>query len=174
MCAGVRVYIRYGDADRLPVDACIVEEDTACVMNATNDVSKVKPEHPVRIHTDLLEFEPRPPGSAHLRGGSPLQIAAVVFDFDAERATCAGWVGGALDEGLGLARAHERTRVAVSFLGVRNSLLSPTTFLKLLRSSLVDGHGYGIQELWLVTGEARADQFKDVDLGVLKARAEPR
>jgi len=131
-----------------PVQHALFEEDTWQVLAADPEWTPPPPEHPLRLHTALLDQRPCAPG-ALLDDG--YRWRAVVVDLDAAPLVSLPHVEQAWVAVAAACRRHRVARLAVELLGAVHGDLDPEAALEVLRSGLLQVPPADLRGLWLVT-----------------------
>jgi hypothetical protein len=152
------------DAPPFRVDAFVFEEDTFLVMSADTTVSDPK-ESMVRIMSRLMESRPAAPGSVLVRGKDPLQLLAIVHDFNEDPSFKEEWLVSALK---GIFKASESLQLgslALPLIGTHYGFIKTDRFADLLEHAIKGAALQHLRRLWLMvpSGSARVMilQLKD-------------
>lgn len=138
-----------------PVDAVVIEEDTGLVLSAEVAVDFGKDEHPIRVMTDLLDFETVSPGSIVVQEGvgqegTPCKILAVIADFDVSPPVQEIWVRDALTSALRECDERILSRVAIQMLGTRYNASAESAFIEIYRDVTRELPLVHVRQVWLV------------------------
>jgi hypothetical protein len=132
------------------VDAIAYEEDTWLMMSAEPQFAE-PPEHPVRLMTDLIQAQPRPPGSVVVRGKSPLQFLAIVHDVNQDPTWREQWVEACLKNIFKESEQRKLQAIGLPLLGTKHGRLEIKRFIFLLRGVLNRIDFKHLKHLWLVS-----------------------
>ena len=130
------------------LDGVVLEEDTYLVMSADANTT-TEEEAPARILRSSVEFEPKPPGSVVIEGGTPLRMLAVVHDLDHQSTSREEWVASALAEVLLIADRENLSALALPMLGTGSGGLSYRRFTDLLTMELHRAAPLRLRHIWL-------------------------
>jgi hypothetical protein len=134
------------DRPPFPVARRVLEEDRWRVLGASPEWRPPPPEHPVRLHTALLDDRAADLGTLLGRGSC---WHAVVVDLDAERLVVPEVVASAWESiAARCARARIRS-IAVPLLGTVHGDLAPDVALRLLSEGLLAEAPAVLQRVWL-------------------------
>ncbi|MBT8447006.1 MAG: hypothetical protein HKO62_00720 [Gammaproteobacteria bacterium] len=131
------------------VDAIVLDEDTGLVLTADFNI-KDGEAHPIRIMTDLHDFEPATPGTVVVKGRYPCRLLAIVHDFDREPACREVWIRGSLRAALRLCAERGTTAVGFQLLGTRYGPFSEQWFKEELRDALAESPVPSLRRIWLM------------------------
>jgi hypothetical protein len=131
-----------------PVERYVVEEDRWRVLGASPEWRPSPPEHPIRLHTELVFDTPAALGSIASHGR---RWHAVVVDLEAEPLVAADVVAMALTEIAARCRHHAVARLALPLLGTVHGDLDPQRALGILYETLLTSPPPGLRRLWLLT-----------------------
>ncbi len=129
-----------------PVERRVVEEDRWRVLGADPAWRPSPPEHPVRLHTELVFDAPAAPGSVLRRGCA---WHAVVVDLDAEPLVDPAAVAAALVTVAAWCDREGVRRLALPLLGAVHGDLSPARALALLHDGLLAQPPVSLRRVWL-------------------------
>jgi hypothetical protein len=149
----VHVFLGPRGDQPFPVDAFVLEEDTFLVLSAPPEGLESRGEHPIRMMTALMDVEPLAVGSVTVRDRNPLELLAIVHDFNAEPSWSEDSVGDALDAAFAECERRSFTRVGLEMLGAVHGTLSRPRFLQLLRQALARAEPRTLERIWLVAPE---------------------
>ena len=131
------------------VGAMAFEEDTYLVLSA--DKKMRDPAKPfVRIMTDLIEFEPKTPGSVLVKGQGPFRLLAIVHDLDQEPTWREEWIELALKNIFEEAENRKFLSVAIPFLGTLYGKLEKDRFVEFLWKALKQFEPQYLKQIWVV------------------------
>ena len=137
------------DSPPFPVDAIVLEEDTGLVLNAELDI-KDDGGHPIRIMTDLYEFEAKQVGEVIVQGRHPYRFLALVHDFELEPACREAWVMGALRKTLKKCVELRIRALGMQMLGTRFGPFPPAWFIQQLESELAASAPPRLERIWFM------------------------
>lgn len=147
--AGVRIAPAPTDLPPFDIDAVVVEQDTARVLDDADVL--LEPDESYAQLVREMGTEPRlAPGSVVVRPGRPLRLEAIVQDFDLEPCCREEWIVSALDGVFREAADRRIGALALPALGSRHGGFDRRRFLVLLRERLQAGAPPGLRRLWLV------------------------
>lgn len=146
---GTAVVAAAADAAPFGVQARILEEDAFLVLSAEPEVREVATP-PVRVFDRAFNLEPKALGTLVVRGGSPLEILAVVHDLDRTPSAREDEVHQAYVSAWVLLAERKVRRAAVPLLGVAHRGLDPASAARALVSSLQRAVPGAVEGLWLV------------------------
>lgn len=136
----------------LTVEALVIEEDTWQVLSASPEV--VAPGEDVgQLLRQLRAAQPLPPGSVAVRAGTPLQLHAVVYDFDDAACCRPAWVAAALAEIQRIVEQRKLGTLALPLLGVRHGRLPLSAFVFLFIAALEKATPGCLRQIWLLVPE---------------------
>jgi len=161
---GIRIVLAPKEAPPFPVDAIAFEEDTFLVMSADPTVRDPKISM-IRIMSNLMETQPRAPGTVLVQGNSPARLLAIIHALNEDPSCKEEWIETAFQ---GIFEVVERLRLrslALPLIGTVHGSLDKRKSMKFFTESLRQRPLYDLDRLWLVvpTGDAREL------LGLLKA-----
>ncbi|HEY5719397.1 MAG TPA: hypothetical protein VIW02_03350 [Gammaproteobacteria bacterium] len=145
---GVRVVSAAPGQPPFPVQRTLLEEDTWQVLAADPEWAPPPAEHPLRLHTALLDQPPRATG-ALLDDGH--RWRAVVVDLDAAPLVSPAAVARAWAAVAAACGRRRVARLAVELLGTVHGDLAPAAALEALRLGLLETPPAGLRDLWLLT-----------------------
>jgi hypothetical protein len=134
------------DRPPFPVARRVIEEDRWRVIGAHPDWRPPPPEHPVRLHTELVFEQPTALGRVLRREH---HWHAVVVDLDAEPLVEPDAVAAALDAVARLCVRHAVGALALPLLGTVHGDLEPGRALELLCASPLVTASAAPHRLWL-------------------------
>ena len=137
------------DAPPFPVEAIVFEEDTFLVMSA-DPTPKDRKVPLVKIMTNLIESQPRMPGTVVLQGQSPLRVLAIIHDFNQDPSWKEEWIESALMRVFVQIRKLGIQSLALPFLGTVYGTLDKRRFIELLVRALRGAGHSSLRFLWLV------------------------
>lgn len=145
----MRVAAAPRDAPPFPVEAIVFEEDTFLVMSA--DPTPRNPKVPmVRIMTQLIETQPREPGSVVLQGKSPLRMLGIVHDFNRDPSWKEEWIAKVLTKVFEETESMDLQSLALPLLGTVYGSLETRRFIELLVQAFRENGPKRLRALWLV------------------------
>lgn len=126
--SGVSIRLRVGDAAP-PADVTVVEEqDRFLLLRRDNEIDDTG-EHPIRLHTDLVEQQPLPTASVRYRSR---RYQAIVYDVDADPISHPAWVADCYRHLLIDSLQRRIDRLYLPLLGCRYRIVTPAESLRLL------------------------------------------
>lgn len=134
--AGIKIVAAREDDPPFTVAGEILEEDTWLALSTPADVT-CKPDHPVRVMTEVWEAEPETIGTAIVRPGVPVRLLAIVHDLDAEPTWTPAGVATALAAAFDEAARRGLRALSVPLLAARYGGFATEAFLDLLRDELL-------------------------------------
>ncbi len=137
------------DTPPFPIDAIVLEEDTGLVLNAELDI-RDDGGHPIRIMTNLYDFEAAQVGEVIVRGRNPYRFLAVVHDFEREPACREAWVVGALRKTLKKCVELRIRALGMQMLGARFGPFTTAWFIQQLKSELAAFVPARLERIWLM------------------------
>ncbi|MCZ6772297.1 MAG: hypothetical protein O7G83_09995 [Proteobacteria bacterium] len=137
------------DTPPFPIDAIVLEEDTGLVLNAELDI-RDDGGHPIRIMTNLYDFEAAQVGEVIVRGRNPYRFLAVVHDFEREPACREAWVVGALRTILKKCVELRIRALGMQMLGTRFGPFTRAWFIQQLESELAAFALGRLDRIWLM------------------------
>ncbi|MDX1593973.1 MAG: hypothetical protein R3298_06975 [Gammaproteobacteria bacterium] len=152
---GRRTFWRRGDLELVAagpgnppfsVERTVVEEDRWRVVGAPPDWRPPRPEHPVRLHTALIDDAPERLGRVLEHGQN---WHAVVVDVDADPLVRPEAVRAALARVTLLCARHAVTRLAVPLLGTIHGDLDPARALAMVHDALLVRPPADLRRIWL-------------------------
>ena len=144
----VRVVAAPVDQPPFAVDAMVVEEDTWLVMSADTDIQR--PDHVIRVMTEVLESSPEEPGTIVVKGKNPFLFLAVVHDFNEEPSCTEDWIAAALDTAFREAEQRALRSIGLPLLGTLHGNLETERFLALFKDALDRASLGSLQAIWLI------------------------
>jgi hypothetical protein len=137
------------------VDALLLEQDTALVLGA-DPKPRVCDEHPIRIMTDLLEFQEKAVGSIIITGQRPYRLYAIVHDFGQEPSTRDEWIGAALETGIDRCLQLKIRSLGTHMLGSHYSSRDPNWFCCRLTELLATRPPGSLHRIWMIAPRPKA------------------
>lgn len=144
----VRVVVAPEDEPPFDIDALVVEEDTWLVMSADMDIQR--PDHVIRVMTEVLETAPEEPGTIVVRGTDPFLFLAVVHDFNEEPSCTEDWIAAALDSAFHEAEQRALRSIGLPLLGTLHGNLETDRFLALFKEALDRASLGSLKTIWLI------------------------
>ncbi len=145
---GVAVHLAAMEAIIPRLDAVVIEEDTFLVLSAEPTLQE--PAQSLdELERELMEFSSPAPGSVLVRGGTPVEMLAIVHELDQSPSWREEWIATALENILDLAQQHRLRILAMPLLGTIHGRLPAQRFIALLRAALEHREQPFPTELWL-------------------------
>jgi hypothetical protein len=132
------------------VDAWVYEQDTALLLDAASEI-KSPSETTAQLIEQAVEQSPLIPGSVLVRGYCPLELLAIVHDFDQEPSWQEEWILKALHRIMQLSEQHCCEGIGMPMLGTLHGSLNSQRFLELLLSVREQNALVYLKRLWLVS-----------------------
>ena len=145
---GVTVHLAAMEATVPHLDAVVIEEDTFLVLSAEPSLREPA-ESLDELERELMEFSPPTPGSVLVRGGTPLELLAIVHELDQTPSWREEWIAAAIEGILDVAQHHRLQVLAMPLLGTIHGRLPARRFITLLRTALEGRKPQYPHELWL-------------------------
>lgn len=145
----IQLIISPGNPPPFQIEAQVIEQDTARVLDATHPVSYPS-ESTEQLITQAVETPALTPGSVLVTSDSPLQFLAVVHDFDQEPSCREKWILEAL---RGIWRESEQRQlqsIVMPLLGTWHGHLKIERFFELLHRVVEPVPTVHLKRLWLV------------------------
>jgi hypothetical protein len=155
---GIRIVAAPKEAKPFVPEAFAFEEDTFLVMSA--DPTVRDPRRPlIRIMSDLIEAQPRLPGTVLVQGTSPVRLLAIIHDFSEDPSWKEDWVK---EASVGIFEAAARLNlrsVALPLLGTVHGSLDRQRAMQFLAQGVRSRPLHELLSLWLIVpaGKARTD-----------------
>ena len=155
---GIRIVAAAEKPAPFPVDAKAVEQDTYLVLGEVEEISEPT-ESVSELAAEAARMLPHALGKVLIRHTRPLELHAVVHDFDREPSWNENWVASGLDGIFREVRQRHIRSLALPLIGTRHGKLPREQFLELLRPRLssVDS----LRRLWLVVPRGSGGEILD-------------
>ena len=124
--------------DELPPHVVTVDEQDTYRLLAPTKILPALQEHPIRVHTDLIEQQPVAVGTVLKRNSC---LIVVVYDVDATPITRAEWIRSAYRDLLHYGANQRLSELAVPLLGCRYGVVDHRASCRLLLEAVRSG-GY--------------------------------
>lgn len=148
-CGHLEVVLAPENQPPFPVAARIVEEDTWLILSASVTI-RDSPDHPLRLLTNLLDVRPVSLGSVVVREDDPLQLLAVIHDFDRHPFCHPESIIQALSEACREAADRGLASIALPLLGNGHGGFSAVQSASVLARALAAAPHGGLRRVWMV------------------------
>jgi len=130
------------------IEAEVVEQDTALVLEPTDEVAYPN-DSTEELIRQAIETPPITPGSVIVRGTSPLQLLAIVHDFDQEPSWQEEWLVKALYGILYQSEQLQLSAIAIPSLCTRHGSLEKQRFFDILHSVIEQVAPIHLTKIWV-------------------------
>ena len=138
LASGLPRVVPHRAEDELPPRVMTVDEQDTYRLLAPTKILPTLQEHPIRVHTDLIEQQPVAVGTVLKRNN---RLVVIVYDVDATPITRAEWIRSAYRNLLHYGANQRLSELAVPLLGCRYGVVDHRASCRLLLEA-VRGGGY--------------------------------
>ncbi|MEW6666950.1 MAG: hypothetical protein AB1512_17240 [Thermodesulfobacteriota bacterium] len=157
----LRIVAAPKDSPPFAVQAIAFEEDTFLVLSA--DPAVRDPKGPlVRIMTELMEAQPRVPGSVFVQGRSPFRLLAIIHDLNQEPSWKEEWILTAFSAIFEACETREIRSLALPPLGTVHGTLRRSRSIEMLVKAVQEKPLRHLKKLWLVVPAGSAKESIEV------------
>ncbi|EDN68602.1 conserved hypothetical protein [Beggiatoa sp. PS] len=146
----IQIILASENSPPFDVEAFVYEQDTALILGQTHEIKKPV-ESTENLMNQALEMQPLTPGHVLVKGKFPVQLLAIIHDFDQEPSWREEWIEQAFHNIVQISEQHQLQSIGMPLLGTVHGNLSIHRSLTLLRSVIEQISPTYLKRLWLIT-----------------------